>query len=77
MSPIITAAPAFANASAMAAPIPRAPPVTRALRPARAFPFIVYFLPLVISLLKSPLSAELQRRRRRARVTSLAEKPTG
>src|SRR6266404_7647908 len=42
MSPIITEAPAFVSASAIAAPMPRAPPVTRALRPARLFSLIVY-----------------------------------
>src|ERR1700724_4364746 len=42
ISPIITAAPAFVSASAIAAPMPRAPPVTRALRPARVFPLIVH-----------------------------------
>src|ERR1700726_788300 len=42
ISPIITAAPAFVSASAIAAPMPRAPPVTRALRPARLFTLIVY-----------------------------------
>src|SRR5947207_15509705 len=42
MSPIITEAPAFVSASAIAAPMPRAPPVTRALRPARLFSLIVH-----------------------------------
>src|ERR1700675_2238177 len=42
MSPIITEAPAFVSASAIAAPMPRAPPVTRALRPARLFSLIAY-----------------------------------
>src|SRR6516225_3452744 len=41
MSPIITEAPAFVSASAIAAPIPRAPPVTKALRPTRLFSLIV------------------------------------
>src|SRR6202035_4998475 len=50
MSPIITEAPAFVSASAIAAPMPRAPPVTRALRPASLFSLIAY-PPLVISLL--------------------------
>src|SRR5882762_3013970 len=42
MSLIITEAPALVSASAIAAPMPRAPPVTRALRPARLFSLIAY-----------------------------------
>src|SRR6516164_3305758 len=37
MSPMTTAAPARARASAIPAPRPRAPPVTRALRPVRSY----------------------------------------
>jgi len=41
MSAIMTDAPALASAVAIAAPIPRAPPVTRALRPDN-FPLMAF-----------------------------------
>src|SRR5947208_2653339 len=41
MSPMTTAAPARASASAIPAPRPRAPPVTRALRPVRSYTLIL------------------------------------
>ena len=44
MSPITTAAPARASASAIPAPRPRAPPVTSALRPVRSYTLIGYLL---------------------------------
>src|SRR5580658_1911138 len=44
MSPMTTAAPARASASAIPAPRPRAPPVTRALRPVRSYTLMLYLL---------------------------------
>src|SRR5579859_7302805 len=41
MSPMTTAAPARASASAIPAPRPRAPPVTRALRPVKSYTLIL------------------------------------
>ncbi len=40
MSPMTTAAPARASARAIPSPSPRAPPVTRALRPVRSYTLI-------------------------------------
>ncbi len=44
MSPMTTAAPARASASAIPAPRPRAPPVTRALRPVRSYTLMLHLL---------------------------------
>ena len=44
MSPMTTAAPARASASAIPAPSPRAPPVTRALRPVKSYTLIGHLL---------------------------------
>src|SRR6195256_520956 len=58
MSPIITEAPAFVSASAIAAPMPRAPPVTKALRPARLLSLIMHSLPLWFHCCDAQLPAE-------------------
>src|SRR5580704_7116445 len=44
MSPMTTAAPARARAAAIPAPRPRAPPVTRALRPVRSYTLMLHLL---------------------------------
>src|SRR5467141_2599183 len=75
MSPIITEAPAFVSASAIAAPMPRAPPVTRALRPARLFSLIVCSSPCdFIVVTRRCLPSGEAAARRRACCSSSAEK---
>ena len=53
MSPMTTAAPARASASAIPAPRPRAPPVTRALRPVRSYTLMWHLL-LETALIRPP-----------------------
>ena len=57
-APIITEAPALASASAIEAPIPRAPPVTRAQRPSSLLPLMRSSLEAFVRLLSLSEASE-------------------